>query len=235
MPDLTHRHRQPEVMDQPGLDDGSHRLALSALARINWLSGSARILWRPLRALAKRYPHKRLRVLDVATGGGDVPITLARWARRAGLSLEWAGCDVSECALHCAYELARRRWARVRFFPLDVFKDPLPTEYDVLTCSLFLHHLDEGPAIDLLRRMGAAAREAILVNDLERTAIGYRLAYYGSRILSRSPVVHVDGPRSVEGAFTTDEALRLAEQAGLKGASVARRFPSRYLLTWERH
>ena len=35
------------------------------------------------------------------------------------------------------------------------------------------------------------------------------------KVLTRSPIVHVDGPRSVAAAFTVEEVRRLAGQAGL--------------------
>jgi hypothetical protein len=101
-------------------------------------------------------------------------------------------------------------------------------------CSLFLHHLADDEAKDLLTRMAAAARHLLLVNDLERSTRGLLLAYLGTRLLSRSPVVHVDGLRSVRAAFTRTEVRALAERAGLNGAEVSPRWPCRYLLTWRR-
>src|SRR5438093_515405 len=80
-------------------------------------------------------------------------------------------------------------------------REPLPSEYDAVVSSLFLHHLTEEQAIELLRRMGTAG-QMVLVNDLVRSRTGYLLAWMGTRLLSRSEVVHFDGPRSVEGAFT---------------------------------
>ena len=102
----------------------------------------------------------------------------------------------------------------------------------MLTCSLFLHHLDEAEAVDLLRRMAAAARQLVLINDLRRSTAGLLLAYLGTRLLSTSPVVHTDGPLSVAAAFTLAEVRKLAAQAGLKGATVAGRWPFRFLLKW---
>ena len=58
----------------------------------------------------------RLRVLDIATGAGDVPIALAQKAKRAGLQLEIRGVDVSEQALAFARERARsakRTWSLI--------------------------------------------------------------------------------------------------------------------------
>jgi SAM-dependent methyltransferase len=231
---LRQRRRLPEIMDQPGLHPARHALALRALARINFWSGSAGILWPPLADLARRSPGGPLRVLDLACGAGDVPIRLWHKARRAGLPLQIEGRDVSPVAVEHARQRAAKARADVYFAILDVLHEPLPTGYDAVTCSLFLHHLDEEQACVLLRKMASAAGRLVLVNDLARSLTGLALAHVGGRLLTRSDVVHVDGPRSVAAAFTPAEARGLAEQAGLAGATVVRRWPCRWLLTWER-
>src|SRR5688572_16707467 len=93
--DTTRRHREPEVMDDPHIDECTHQKALRGLTRINHWSGSTRIVWRPIRDLA-RSQQRPIRVLDVAAGAGDVVIGLWRRAQREGLSVEINGCDVSE-------------------------------------------------------------------------------------------------------------------------------------------
>src|SRR5439155_9017041 len=94
--------------------------------------------------------------------------------------------------------------------------------YDVVMCSLFLHHLSDEQAPVLLRAMADAAGSLVLINDLRRSRLGYTLAWLGCRLLTRSPIVHVDGPRSVAAAFSPEEALRIAERAGLHGATISR-------------
>src|SRR5262249_61298949 len=89
--------------------------------------------------------------------------------------------------------------AALVFSACDVLREPLPAGYDAVVCSLFLHHLSAEQAVGLLRRMAAAAGRLVLVNDLARGRAGYLLAYLGTRLLTRSPGVHFDGPRSVEG------------------------------------
>lgn len=228
------RQRSPEVMDRPGLPAHQRHEALRGLARLNFLSGSASILWQPLLALARRQPGRPLRVLDLATGAGDVPLRLGRRARKVGIALEVAGCDVSPVAVDYATNLAAHTGVDVRFFVHDVLCGELPSDYDAVVSSLFLHHLEGEAAADLLRRMAKSAKSLVLVNDLARSWPGLVLARVATRLLSTSPVVHVDGPRSVEGAFTRDEVRLLAQQAGLSGATVERRWPCRYLLSWER-
>ena len=228
------RSRRPELMDQPGLEPAEHVRALQGLGRINVLSRVGSVLWPRIERLARLQGMNDppLRVLDLATGGGDTPITLARRAAAKGLNVEIDGCDINPQAIHHAEGQASARGIRVKFFVLDALRDRLPSDYDVLCCSLFLHHLSETDAIAMLRRMAAAAQCLVLVDDLVRSRWGYLLALVGCHVLSTSRIVHVDGPTSVAAAFTPSEALSLAERAGLQGTSLTRHWPQRYLLTW---
>jgi SAM-dependent methyltransferase len=235
---LEHRRRRPEVMDQPGLNSRRHKGALRGLARINLLSGTTGIFWRPLLALARETTTARLRVLDVASGGGDVALRLWRRARWAGLDWQIEGCDLSPVAVAHARRRAARLGAPVRFSVRDALEGPAPGGYDAVISSLFLHHLDHPQAVRLLRRLAgpdaADPPRLLLIDDLARCLTGLIAAHVFSRLLTVSPVVHVDGPRSVEGAFTPAEARGLAAEAGLHGATVVRRWPWRWLLTWRR-
>jgi 2-polyprenyl-3-methyl-5-hydroxy-6-metoxy-1,4-benzoquinol methylase len=224
---LARRHRQPELMDDPALDPAEHRRALAGLARINAVSGSAKVLWPALRKLAVQL-NRPLRVLDIATGRGDVPLALLRHAERENRPITFAGCDLSAVAI----EVANRAASAVKFFTLDVLNDPLPDGFDAFTCSLFLHHLDEPDVIALLKKMRTANPRLILVNDLERSRFNYLAVWVASRLFSRSRVVHADGPISIRGAFTVAEMKAMAEAAGLTGATVRTRFPCRMLLEW---
>ena len=82
--------------------------------------------------------------------------------------------------------------------------------------------------------MRGAAEVAVGVSDLDRTRAGLLLAWLGSRVLSRSPVVHFDALVSVRGAYRADEALALAARAGLAGATIGGAWPERWRLWWRR-
>jgi 2-polyprenyl-3-methyl-5-hydroxy-6-metoxy-1,4-benzoquinol methylase len=223
---------EPEIIDQPGLDVDRHRRALRGLERINAWSGSVRLFWPALRALARRHAPRPVRVLDVGSGGGDVLRTLCRRAARSELPMVLEGCDRSAPAVAFAQERAAAAGADIRFFVADILQKDLPCEYDAVVCSLFLHHFNEDQATIVLRRMAAASRGLVLVNDLRRCFAGWLLAHTAGRLLTTSPVVHVDGPRSVAAAWTRAEILALAQRAGLAGATYRAYWPCRFLLTW---
>jgi 2-polyprenyl-3-methyl-5-hydroxy-6-metoxy-1,4-benzoquinol methylase len=233
---LATRNRHPELMDQPGLDAGVHGQALRSLAWINWLSNTNLMIWRQIKKLAREPGAPRpLRILDVACGGGDVAQRLARQAQRAGIAAHVHGCDINAVAIAHAREAAPRwQTTNVSFFQHDALRDPLPEGYDVVTSSLFLHHLDNGEVERMLRSMASAASRLVVNSDLRRSRLGYALAWAGARVFTRSPIVHVDGPLSVAAAFTVDEARDLAARAGMTGARFVRYFPERYLLVWRK-
>jgi 2-polyprenyl-3-methyl-5-hydroxy-6-metoxy-1,4-benzoquinol methylase len=231
---LRQRRRRPELMDQPGLDEERHIQALHGLERINRWTAAARLVWPGICEAARLAAPNKLRVLDVATGAADTPIRLWHQAQAIGLPLEIAACDRSATALAHARRQAEQSAAAVRFFHFDILSGPLPETYDVVVCSLFLHHLADDEAVQALETMGRAATRLVLVQDLRRCLMGWWLAYLGTRLLSVSPIVHFDGPASVAGAFSAVEMGQLAQRAGLHGAKTTRHWPCRLLLNWNK-
>lgn len=233
---LESRQRVPERMDDPALPPHEHDRALADLARLNSLARSAAILWPAVREELRRAAAagRIARVLDVATGSGDIPMTLGRWARRDGLQAHWIGVDASDHALERASQRAAHEGVPLELHQADATR-ALPVDADVVICSLFLHHLSQAQAVDALRAMSRAARSALIVSDLRRSAPGLALAWTASRALSRSPVVHFDAVVSVRGAFNERELASLSRTAGLDGASVRRAWPQRMILQWSPH
>jgi len=230
---VAQRELVPEVMDDPALDPALHEAALRGLGRINWFSRSASMLWPAIVAAADRQPGRALRVLDLACGGGDVLVQLAKKAAAEGKAIELTGADVSPVALVFARRQAEAAGVDLGWLEVDLFQEALPDGYDLAMNSLFMHHLTAGRAVDVFSKMKAAC-DTVLINDLRRGAIAHAVTVAGTRLLSRSPVVHVDGPRSVRAAWTPAELMALAEQARLHGAKVRCRFPWRMVLEWRR-
>ena len=121
------RNRLPELMDDPALGRDEHWRALTGLARINWWSRPAQQLW-PFIARVYKKRNWPIRVLDIACGGGETAIRLARRAQAKQLPIQFTGCDISAGALEFAKQQALKAKVTIDFFCCNVLVDDLPRD-----------------------------------------------------------------------------------------------------------
>jgi len=237
--DLTARVLEGELMDAPDLAEEPHRRALSGLRRVNWWSRTGSVVARGILqavAISGFEMGRPLTILDLACGGGDVTRDVGRALLSRGVDVRMEGWDRSATAIQFAADslLGTPLADKLVFRQRDVWDLGSESQFDIVMCTLFLHHLTRAEAVQVLTRMHAAARRLVLVDDLRRSQLGYQLARLGCHLLSRSQIVHVDGPLSVRAAFTEAEICELSREAGLKEPELKRHWPERFLACWKR-
>ena len=225
-----------ELMDEPGQDHAQLATSLADLRRVNRWLGGTRVALRHLAELIARNPQARYRILDVATGSGDIPLHIAAWAREEDVDVEIFATDNHETTL----ELARRHLAgerSVRAGFADARRLPFgDEEFDIALISTAFHHFDdERDCVRVLRELHRVSRIGFIVNDLARS----RTALAGARLLAatvwrRHPVTRHDAPLSVRRSFTPAELRALAARAGFARARVHAHFPFRVALVVEK-
>lgn len=220
--------RLPELMDQPSLGQDERAEALQLLNRINRRLGVDRRLCDWVRGVAG---SESVSVLDLGSGGGGL---LGYMVQRNGTAgpLRLIGLDQSLPALKLA-----RRWqdSRVRWIRGDALHIPLAdSSVDLVTCSLFLHHFDEGQVVQILRGAARVAKKGIVIGDLTRSRLALVSTWLFTHLASRSPVCHYDAAVSVRAAYNKEELAGLAAQAGLNNTQVRSHFPFRMILIWNR-
>lgn len=224
----------PEWMDDPDLDERDHFLALRGLQRLNRWSRLTDLVWQPIAQLAETDTQRPLSVLDLATGSADVPIGLCERAAGKSLDLKVSACDVSPKAVRFAADQCRSRKADVTLFELDVLNDPIPQHYDIITCTTFLHHLSDDQTTVVLQKIIEAARRRVIVVDLLRGRLNWLQVWMATRLLSRSPVVHYDGPQSIRAAYTKKEFEQLVRPMDLDRFQLSTSWPCRFLFVGDK-
>ncbi|CAN5718884.1 hypothetical protein BH24CHL5_BH24CHL5_13280 [soil metagenome] len=218
-----------ELLDGP-LDAAQLAGNLRDLTRVNRLLGGAELSWRALRLALGASFRGHATLLDVGTGAADIPRYLARRGTASGLTLHITATDVRSEIV----DVARERSAGTARLSVDHAADmsQVPDDsYDVVHASLLLHHLEPGPAGELLGEMGRVARRAVIVNDLDRARRWWLAAWLLSRIAPRHRYTRNDAPLPVRRAYRPNELSALAAGAGLREIGRLRdRLGHRYVL-----
>lgn len=226
------RRLDPEWMDRAGNTPSELSGALDDIHAVNRLLRGSRILVDAVRPfLLARTDGLPLSVLDVGTGGADIPIDLVREARRLNRQVRIVAVDRDPVTL----DYARGKTAATREIEIiaaDAFALPFAAgSFDLVTASMFLHHFAHDDAVRLLVEFRRIARAAVVVNDLERHVVPWAMIGIVARITRRHPMFVHDAPLSVLRGFTRDELLAAAREAGGGDAAVVKRIPYRLLLT----
>jgi 2-polyprenyl-3-methyl-5-hydroxy-6-metoxy-1,4-benzoquinol methylase len=225
---LKTRHRQNEWMDSPDADPEELARSLVFIRRINSWLGYSRATIHHLNRLASGWDSRvELKILDVATGSGDIPRAILRWADRRKLKCRITAIDLHQSTLTAA--IAEGRDDRLQFTRADATALPFADgSFDFVLTGMFLHHLDESAAIKVLQEMDRVANHAVIAADLIRS----RRAYFWISLftLLANPMVKHDARVSVAGAFSRDELISLCGKAGLDYLKPHRHFGHRLVL-----
>lgn len=201
----------PELMDLAQPVSAELEKDLENLVSLNRHFGSHRLICKFLEKWFQ--PGGNYRVLDLATGAGDIPRLIVRWARTRGVTVQIEAIDANPGTL----EIARKRSAdfpEITWTRGDARECSARGSFDLVNCSLALHHFSEEDAIRLLRNARRTTDRWVLVSDLERhwmTAAGVWLL---TALLYRDPMTRYDARLSARRAFSFDEMRGLAEAAG---------------------
>lgn len=219
-------------MDRAGNTRSDLEAALSDIALANrYLGGVAALLSGAGPLFASSPEGAVVEVLDVGTGGADLPEALVRHGRRRGTEVRVTAVDLDpETAIVAAGRVGGEK--AIRVVRADAHRLPFrDRSFDLVCASLFLHHFPENDIVSILRCMAAACRGIVLVNDLQRHRVPWAFIATAARLTRRHPMFVHDAPLSVLRGFTASELAALAARAGLRDVSVTRRWPYRLLLT----
>lgn len=222
---IPERVDRPELLDLGACTPNDIRASLHDLKRINRYLGGFESLARHLYPRLRKLPDGAL-LADIGTGSADIPLMISRWARRRKLKVRVLAVDLLARHLLVAQDCVRGE-PGVHLVQADVGRLPF-AQVDYVISSLFLHHFPPEQVVTLLREMFARARHGIIMSDVER---GW-LPYVGFKIAQPAfnRVTRYDGAASIRRAYTPDEMLEMAREAGLTEARVYRHIPWRMTL-----
>ena len=229
------RRRGVEILDDPSGDPALAERSLRDIALANTLFGGRRAVLREVRPFLAE--HRRgdssalpLSMLDVGTGRGDIPASVARLATKFGVALVTIGLErdvqlARGAAARCTLTLA----ADGLHLPFD------DNSVDIVTVSQVLHHFDGNEAERLLRECARVSRQVVVIHDLRRSWLAVAGLWTASFALGFHPVSRNDGVVSILRGYTVPELQALIERATGRAPCVRRAFGWRVTATWRAH
>jgi ubiquinone/menaquinone biosynthesis C-methylase UbiE len=217
----------PELLDS---DAGTPPEIEAALADLRWFSrwfGGTSTLQALLERVVERTGQHRLSLLDVAAGPGEASLTAAERLRRAGVSVHVTLLDRAATHLHAN---------GTRLVVGDALALPLRDDsFDLVTSSLFLHHLEPEEIVRSIDEALRVCRVAVLINDLRRHPLHLALALAGVP-LYRSRLTRHDAPASVRRAYTEAEFRKMLAQTNAAQVEITRHYLYRAgIVAWKEH
>ena len=202
---------EPELMDRPQPVTAELVSDLRNLRQFNRYFGSHALIARFLRRWIQ--PGVQLRVLDLATGSGDIPRLVINHARKVGATVTVDAIDQQSSTLEIARGLSAD-FPEIDFKQGDVLFFGEDGQYDIVLCSLALHHFEETAAVRVLERCRHLSRRFVLVSDLRRGFLATVGVYLLTALIYRESMTRNDARLSAERAFSFREFGSLAERAG---------------------
>ena len=215
----------PELMDRPQPVTRELERDLANLRSFNRWFGSHRLVRLFLRRWFK--PNGKARILDVATGSGDIPRLIVDHARRQNISVQIDAIDQQESTIEIARRLSAA-YPEINFYCADLFEwnsspglkldglKPSSFPYDIVLCSLALHHFTNNDAVRALQKIRELSRARVLLADLRRARWLSCAVYCVTATIYRDEMTKTDARLSAARAFSFGEMRELAERAGWK-------------------
>src|ERR1043166_8321774 len=150
-----------EIMDRPQPVSAELERDLERIRQLNRWFGSYRLVSTFMRRWIM--PGAQMRVVDLATGSGDIPRLLVDHARRIGAQIEVDAVDQQAATLEIAGSLSTD-YPEISYHAANILEWDRAQGFDIALCSLVIHHFSDDDAVKVLRRCRDLSKRFVLVS-----------------------------------------------------------------------
>ena len=223
------RTDKEEIMDNFSLEGEELRDALDKIAVINqWLGGN-KITLDGIKELIKNQPaDKVISIVDIGCGNGDMCRAVSEFGKQEGVKFSILGIDANDFTVNHA-KASSTAYPDINYAALNVFEDEFATiNYDIALCTLTLHHFADDEILHLMNVFSSKAKLGLIINDLQRSGLAYRLFQLICFVFRLNPMSREDGLTSILRGFKKYELEAFSCQLKLKKYSITWRWAFRY-------
>jgi 2-polyprenyl-3-methyl-5-hydroxy-6-metoxy-1,4-benzoquinol methylase len=224
-----YRTDKPEIMDDFNLEGDILRDALNKIAKINqFLGGNQLTLQGVKKLISKVSQSDKITIVDVGCGNGDMLRKLADYGVENKLNFQLIGVDANRYTINYAQELSLK-YSNIKYSCEDIFSNSFKElKYDIILCTLTLHHFKNKEIIDLLTIFSLNSSLGIVINDLQRSIIAYRLFQVLCMIFRLENMSCEDGLTSILRGFKKRELVQFSKTLNFSHYEIRWKWAFRY-------
>ncbi|MBC7844950.1 MAG: methyltransferase domain-containing protein [Flavobacterium sp.] len=224
-----HRSDEPEIMDDFAMEGEVLRDALDKIAKINQLLGGNQLTLKGVQELIAKIPKTtEITIVDVGCGNGDMLRILANYGNKNYFNFKLIGIDANNFTINYAQELSKD-YSNISFQCEDVFSKVFAKlKCDIIICTLTLHHFKDDEIVQLMTVFNANSRIGIVINDLHRSAVSYRLFQVLCFVFRLNPMSREDGLVSILRGFKKKELVSFSKKIKLANHKIQWKWAFRY-------
>lgn len=219
--DTTYRTDLEESMDDFSMDNEGLVTALDDIAKINHLLGGNAVTLDGVKQIIKNLPgDQEITIMDFGCGNGDMLRMLADFGKKNQLKFHLIGIDANEATIRHA-ENCSKNYPNISYLAEDIFLfDFSKFNIDIALITLTLHHFKDPEIVKLMDVIFKIVKRGIIVNDLQRSKIAYRLFQAIIFIFRLEKMTANDGLISILRGFKKPDLVQFSEELGFKKYSI---------------
>lgn len=224
-----HRTNKSEIMDDFNLEGDILRDALNKIAKINQLLGGNRLTLQGVKKLISKVSKSaQITIVDVGCGNGDMLRKLADYGTENKLNFRLIGIDANRYTINYAQHLSIK-YSNIKYSCEDIFSDSFKEiKCDIILCTLTLHHFKNKEISNLLTVFDLNTRLGIVINDLQRSAIAYRLFQLLCLVFKLGGMPYEDGLTSILRGFKKQELVQFSRALNFSNYKIQWKWAFRY-------
>lgn len=224
-----YRTNDVEIMDDFALEGEILRDALDKIAKINQFLGGNKLTLQGIQSLIDKVDqNKEYTIVDIGCGNGDMLRALAEYASKNNLIFRLIGIDANQFTINHAKKLSKH-YSNISYKCEDIFDKKFQNlKYDIVLCTLTLHHFKDDEIIKLISVFNENTSIGIVINDLQRSAIAYRLFQGLCFVFRLNNMSKKDGLVSILRGFKKAELENFSKELSLKKFTIQWKWAFRY-------
>ena len=223
-----YRTQEAEIMDDFSLEGEELREALDQIARINQLLGGNKVTLEGIKKVIQSNKTETITIADIGCGNGDMLRMLSDFAQKNELDFKLIGVDANDFTINYARKLSVD-YPNIDYQCVDIFSEDFKNlKFDIILCTLTLHHFTNEQILNIITTFKNNAKTGIVINDLHRSKLAYRLFELICFIFKLNRMSRQDGLVSILRGFKKNELEEFSEKLNLKNYNINWKWAFRY-------